>query len=331
MDPAAPLRCRRGERLELKLRDLPAVIKRIDARPPGARPLQTTPTMPLITHPLPSVQAYIDALSGAGLPVLRHTVRALDALREGSHQPGARELAAVVLTDPLMTLRLLTYLEAHRRASQTHDITTIERALMMLGIEPFFAAFASLPTVEDTLAAHPKALVVVIKLIARARHAAEFARDFAVMRRDHDVQEITVATLLREATEIVCSIHAPTLTLAAIERQLAELGRPAAEAQRAVFGVTAAELQHALVVAWRLPALLTDLLEGGDTDDPRVRTVRLAARFARHQARGWTNPALEADVIELEGLLHHPREMLLQRLGMPAEVRAALLPSPTGA
>lgn len=285
--------------------------------------------MPLITHPLPSVQAYIDAFSGAELPVLRHTTRALDALREGGQQPGARQLATVVLADPLMTLRLLTYLEAHRRASQTHDITTIERALMMLGVEPFFAAFAALPTVEDTLAAHPKALVVVIKLIARARRAAEFARDFAVMRRDHDVQEIIVATLLREATEIVCSIHAPTLTLAAIERQLAERGRPAAAAQRAVFGVTAAELQHALVLAWRLPELLTDLLERGDADNPRVRTVRLAARFASNQARGWTNPALEADVIELEGFLHHPREMLLQRLGMPAEVRARLLPSPT--
>jgi hypothetical protein len=96
-----------------------------------------------------------------------------------------------------------------------------------------------------------------------------------------------------------------------------------------VFGVTAAELQHALVVAWRLPALLTDLLDSSDADDPRVRTVRLAARFARHQARGWTSPALEADVVELEGLVHHPREMLLQRLGMPAEVRAALLPDPT--
>jgi HD-like signal output (HDOD) protein len=285
--------------------------------------------MPLITQALPSVQAYIDAFSGVELPVLRHTVRALDALRTGEQPPSARALAAVVLADPLMTLRLLTYLEAHRRASQTHDITTIERALMMLGVDPFFTAFSGLSTVEDTLAAHPKALVVVIKLIARARHAADFARDFAVMRRDHDVQEITVATLLREATEIVCSIHAPALTLEAIARQIAERGRPAAESQRAVFGVTAAELQHALVVAWRLPALLTDLLDSSDADDPRVRTVRLAARFARHQARGWTSPALEADVVELEGLVHHPREMLLQRLGMPAEVRAALLPDPT--
>lgn len=282
--------------------------------------------MPLLTHALPSVQAYIDAFSGAELPVLRHTLRALDALREGERQPGARELAAVVLADPLMTLRLLTYLEAHRRASQTHDITTIERALMMLGVEPFFAAFAGLPTVEDTLAAHPKALVVVIKLIARARRAAEFARDFAVLRRDNDVQEITVATLLREATEIVCSIHAPTLTLEAIERQFAAPDRPAAEAQRAVFGVTAAELQHALVVAWRLPELLAGLLESGNADNPRVRTIRLAACFARHQARRWTNPALADDLTELEALLHHPRETLLQRLGVPADVRARLLP-----
>ncbi|HNB47245.1 MAG TPA: hypothetical protein PLL72_23940, partial [Burkholderiaceae bacterium] len=56
------------------------------------------------------------------------------------------------------------------------------------------------------------------------------------------------------------------------------------------------------------------------------RTITLAARFARHQARGWTSPTLADDLAELEALLHQPRESLLQRLGVPAELRARLLP-----
>lgn len=282
--------------------------------------------MPLLPSPLPSSAAYIDAFNRAGLPVLRHTARAFEELRGAEHPPGAREIAAVVLADPLMTLRLLTHLESNRRASQNHDITTIERAVLMLGVEPFFTAFSALPTVEDTLAAHPKALVVVLKLIARARRAATLAREFATMRRDHEVQEITVATLLREATEIVCAIHAPTLTLEAIARRQADPARPAAEVQREVFGVSAAELQHALIAAWRLPGLLAGLLDSDHADNPRVRTITLATRFARHQARGWTSPALQDDLAELEALLHQPRESLLQRLGVPADLRAGLLP-----
>lgn len=285
-----------------------------------------TANMPLLPSPLPSSAAYIDAFTRAGLPVLRHTVRAFEELRSADPAPGAREIAAVVLADPLMTLRLLTHLEANRRASQNHDITTIERAVLMLGVEPFFATFSDLPTVEDTLAAHPKALVVALKLIARARRAAALAREFATLRRDHEVQEITVATLLREATEIVCAIHAPTLTLEAIARRQAEPARSAAEVQREVFGISAAELQNALIDAWRLPELLAGLLDSGHADNPRVRTITLAARFARHQARGWTSPTLADDLAELEALLHQPRESLLQRLGVPAELRARLLP-----
>jgi len=282
--------------------------------------------MPLLALPLPSSEAYIDAFSRAELPVLRHTVRAFEELRSAEHAPGAREIAAVVLADPLMTLRLLTHLESNRRASQNHDITTIERAVLMLGVEPFFTAFSGLATVEDTLAAYPKALVVVLKLIARARRAAMFAREFATMRRDHDVQEITVATLLHETTEIVCAIHAPTLTLDAIGRRRTEPARPAAAVQREVFGVSAAELQHALISAWRLPGLLAGLLDSSHADNPRVRTITLATRFARHQARGWSSPALASDLTELEELLHQPRETLLQRLGVPAEIRVHLLP-----
>ena len=133
--------------------------------------------MSLLQHPLPSVQAYVQAFSDAPLPVLRHTVRAFNALRESGENVGARHLSAVVIADPLMTMRLLTHLERHRRQSQNHDITTIERAIMMMGVEPFFTAFADLPTVEDALAAHPRALIGVLKVIARARRAADYARE----------------------------------------------------------------------------------------------------------------------------------------------------------
>lgn len=283
--------------------------------------------MPLLEHPLPSVQAYVEAFSNADLPVLRHTVRAFAALRESGENVGARHLAGIVLADPLMTMRLLTHLERHRRQSQNHDITTIERAVMMMGVEPFFAAFSDLPTVEDALGAQPRALIGVLKVIARARRAADYARDFAVIRRDLDVQEIVVATLLHEATEIMCWIHAPMLTLQISENQQQHRGLRSAAAQRAVFGVSAAELQLALIRAWHLPELLVSLLDDRQQDNPRVRTIQLAADFARHLGNGWGDAALPDDIAALEALLHLAREPLLHRLGVPEEMRARFLPA----
>jgi len=125
--------------------------------------------MSQLVSPLPTVGDYVAYFSHQPLPVLRRTVRELDALRADMDRVGGRQIAAVVLSDPLMTMRLLTYLETHRRQSQNHDITTIERAVMMLGVEPFFRLFDQLPTVEEALKASPQALVKVLRVIARAR------------------------------------------------------------------------------------------------------------------------------------------------------------------
>jgi len=282
--------------------------------------------MSQLLAPLPSVDAYVAHFSQQPLPVLRHTVRELDALRANSEHIGARQIAAIVLSDPLMTMRLLTHLETHRRQSQNHDITTIERAVMMIGVEPFFHLFDTLPTVEDALKAHPRALVGVLKLISRARRVAELAREFAVMRHDLNVQEITVAALLHDATDIVCWVHASDLTEKVHALQTADRHLRTKDAQRQIFGVTAGEIQLGLIRAWRLPELLVQMLDESQQDDPRVRTVALAARLARHIARGWDDPGLPDDIDELEALLRIPRETLLNRLGMPEEARNRLIP-----
>lgn len=284
--------------------------------------------MSQLVSPLPTVDDYVAHFSHEPLPVLRRTVRELDALRADMDRVGGRQIAAVVLSDPLMTMRVLTHLETHRRQSQNHDITTIERAVMMLGVDPFFRLFDQLPTVEDALKASPQALLKVLRVIARARRAADLAREFAIARHDLDVQEITVAAALHEATEIVCWIFAPTLTERVYTLQLADRTLRSGDAQRQVFGVTAAEIQLELIRAWRLPALLVQLLDPSLKDDPRVRTVMLATRTARHLARGWDDAGLPDDLADLEALLRVPRESLLARLGAPEEARARLLTPP---
>ncbi|MCV2218909.1 MULTISPECIES: HDOD domain-containing protein [unclassified Thauera] len=275
--------------------------------------------MSTLHSPLPSVGAYVAYFTQRPLPVLRRTARELEALHREPEHAESRQLASIVQADPLMTMRLLTHLETHRRQSQNHDITTIERAVMMIGVEPFLRLFDALPTVEDALEEDPRALVGVLRVIARARRIAGLAREFAIMRHDLDVQEITVAASLHEATEIVCWIHAPALTEQVYALQTADRHLRSADAQRRVFGITANELQLGLVRAWRLPALLAQLLDDSQQNDPRVRTVSLAARLARHLAHGWDDPGLPDDLAELGTLLRIPRETLLRRLGAPEE------------
>lgn len=285
--------------------------------------------MAFLDAPLDSVDGYVRFLSAQDMPVLRQTVRELGALREAQDSVGGKRIAAVVLADPLMTAKLLATLQAMRTPMQNRDITTIDRAIMMMGVAPFFDTFSAMPTVEDVLAGRRDALVGVLKVIGRARKATHYARDWAILRRDLDVDEITVAALLLEAVEILCWTFAPTLTLRVHALQRANRWLRSVEAQRAVFGFTAQEIQVALVRAWKLPDLLVALMDESAAANPRVRNVLLAADFARHVADGWSNDALPDDIAEIEKLVHLPREALLPRLGVPGQELYRFFPPAT--
>lgn len=271
----------------------------------------------MIEQALSSLDAYVAYFNQHELPVLKKTQRALAELRAREDTVSGKEIAHLVLQDPLMTLKVLAYIEAHRGRRQNHDITTIGHAIMMLGITPFFREFDALPTVEERLKAHPQALLGVVKVIARARRAAQWARDWAALRHDMDVDEITVATLLHDCAEVLCWVFAPKPSLQLRSILLANPGMRSAEVQAQVFGVTAHDLQLALARHWKLPELLVTLMGDTESDNPRVRTVRLALGLARHAQHGWDDPALPDDYAELEQLLRLSRENVLLRIGAP--------------
>jgi HD-like signal output (HDOD) protein len=283
--------------------------------------------MSVLTQPLSSVNAYVEYFTRQPLPVLRHTTNELATLREDIENVTQKDIAAVVLTDPLMTLRLLGWLEAHRRDAQNHDIATVSSALVMMGVEPFFKVFQDLTTVEEVLADKPQALLGLLKVIRMARKAAHYAHDWAVVRHDFDVDEITIAALLRQVTDLVCWINAPDLTQQVYAMQRADRNLRSTIAQREVFGTTAHELQLALIQNWHLPELLVHLLDESQADHPRVRTITLAADFARHVSAGWENAALPDDIATLSALLRIPPEALMRRIDAPEEYWPRLLPA----
>lgn len=266
-----------------------------------------------------TLEGWVAYMGDKPLPVLARTTRELAQLREAENTVSARTIAQVILHDPLMTLRVLAFIEARRGRSQHTDITTIERALMMIGITPFFTHFESLPTLEDHLHGHPQALLGVMRVIARARKASAWAREWALIRHDIDVDEITVATLLHDVAEILCWVFAPQLSLKLRDILRANPTMRTAAAQRAVFNVTSHDLQLALARAWKLPALLVELMGGAANPSPRVRNVQYAINLARHSAKGWDDPALPDDFKDIEELLHISHETLLGRLGLPMD------------
>jgi HD-like signal output (HDOD) protein len=274
--------------------------------------------MIILDKPYDGMDGWVAFFSQVQPPILRRTMQALEGLRANAEHINGRVLSSIILQDPMMTLRVLAFLESHRRNRQNADITTIERALMMIGVDPFFREFTFLPLVEDSLKSYPQALLGLLKVIARVRRASQWAREWAVVRHDLDVDEITVATLLHDIAEILMWCFAPQLALEARDLQLKDRSLRSAVVQQEVFHAQLHPLQLALGKAWHLPQLLITLMDRSNASHPRVRNVTLAVDLARHAANGWNDPALPDDFKAVEELLHISHEALMHKLGRDA-------------
>ncbi len=276
-------------------------------------------------RPLPDVAAWLAVFAQSDLPVLRHSVAEIERLRANEENTNGRVLAGVILHDPLLSLRVLAYIEEHRRKRQTTDITTIDRAIMMIGIVPFFRTFTDLPVAESRLAEYPQALLGLLKAIGRARRAAHWAREWAILRRDMDVDEITLATLLHDVAELMMWLYAPKMALQFRDLQLSHPNRRSALIQEEVYGIPLNTLKLALAEAWRLPALVVQLLDDRQAENPRVRNVKLAVDLARHAAKGWKDPALPDDFKGIRDFLHVNQDSLLRHLNVSDEEAQIIL------
>jgi HD-like signal output (HDOD) protein len=279
----------------------------------------------VLERPLPNLDAWVRYLSQADIPVLKRTARELALLRENEENVSGRQVAAAILRDPLMALRVLAYIESHRGPAQTTDITTIDRAVMMMGITPFFKAFEALPLLEETLKSCPQALIGILRVVGRARNASLLARDWAIARHDLDVDEVTVAALLHDAAETLLWCFAPSLVIQVRALQDEERGLRSTAAQQTVLGIRVIDLQLALARDWRLPELLLSLMDDEHAANPRVRNVACAVSLARHSANGWDDPAIPDDLAAAADLLGISRDALMSRI---ARVLGTPIPLP---
>lgn len=271
----------------------------------------------MLDHPLPDIDAWVLLFGESSLPVLRVTRRRLEEMRADLDRVDARELARLILQDPIMTVRVLAYIQPLRGRSLQRDITTIASAVMMAGIEPFFRRFGELTTIEEQLRGQdPHALLGVLQIIRRAQRAADYAQDWAIWRHDINMEEVRIAALLHDLAEILVWCFAPALGLQIQAQQKARPTMRSADAQRKTLGFTFLDIQRELCRVWHLPDLLQTLIDDNNTDQPRVKNVSLAVRLARHSAHDWEDPALPDDYTDIGELLHITPEAVRQHLGL---------------
>ena len=271
--------------------------------------------LPLITQAPRDLAGWAALFEHASLPVLGETLESLRELAANEEAVDARLIADAVVNDPLMTIKLLAHVAQLRRGREGSDTETVTEALVMLGVPPFFRAFQDEAEAEALLASQPPALQGFQRVLRRSRRAARFAMGFAVHRMDHDAAVIHEAALLHDFTELLLWHRAPALALAIERRQQADPTLRSAAVQRELLNIELDALEHALMLKWRLPALLVQITdEHAQHLTHQMRNVQLAIRVARHSALDWDNAALPDDVHDVAQLLNLSENAALRLL-----------------
>ena len=238
------------------------------------------------------------------IPVLHRTASDLATLREQEPSPSPRNVARIIRRDPLMTVKLLRHLQKHKHKRQQQEIVQVEQALIMLGVENALDQVNAKPLVQHLLRQHPATLVNLLQRIHWAHIASNYALEWAIRLYDTHFEEIRIAALLHDITEMLlhCFVPNKMLEIDTLQRQDSTLR--SANIQKTVLGFTIHSLQAALIEAWELPELLIMLMDKKHITHPRIRNVALAIDLARHSSHGWDNAALPDDYAAIGELLH---------------------------
>jgi len=276
--------------------------------------MSLSPVASLNTVERQPIERWIEVISAAQLPVLGQTLRQITSLRSDEENVRPRDISQLVLHDPLMALRVLRFLKSRHQDRMQSEITTVEHAVMMMGVSPFFRTFTNLRSLDTELASKRVAWQGLIAVVGRARHAALHAREWALLRHDVESDEVVIATLLHDMAEMLLWYFAPSLAEEIEARLAADATQRSVDVQRAVLGFGLNELQLALAAAWDLPPLITSLMDDYRAERPRARNVLLAVNLTRHSGHGWEDAALRDDIDAIRRLIARPSLEVRQRI-----------------
>ncbi|MDH5444617.1 MAG: HDOD domain-containing protein [Gammaproteobacteria bacterium] len=254
-----------------------------------------------------SIEDWIKQFGDIPIPVMQHTIDKLTKLC--AQDVPVQDLVELIETDPGLTVQLIRTCSTSMHGSLRTEVTSVQQALMIIGIEKLKTLPTTIPTIEKKLSGAAKEHL--LKIFSVAYHAARQSTVWANMRRDMVPDEVTAATLLHFIGAMLMSIHAPEL-LDDIRDMRDREHIATEEAQYIVLGFTIDELSLEIAQRWNLPSLLLETLRAENARHPRAYTIMLAVQLARHSAWNWYTPKMQKLYEDSSEWLDQPKSIIIR-------------------
>lgn len=231
------------------------------------------------------VQRFIRQLSEEKMPVFSNTVTEVTNV-VSSHDTSAVDVARVILRDAALTGRLLKMANSIHYNRQGQQISTVSRAVMVLGFEQVKALALTLVLIDSL--ADGKQRQKLIEEMAQSFHAAIQAQEIGQKLKLPLAEDIFIAALLSRLGNMAFWAFADDQAEQILELlKQTETSEEAAELE--ILGFTLQTLTRGLSEAWSLGDMLINSLNPRN-HEASVEIIRVANRLAIVSRQGWEDP-----------------------------------------
>jgi HD-like signal output (HDOD) protein len=234
-----------------------------------------------------------------GLPSLGHTLGELTRLLEGDND-ALHDLADVILADVSLTQRLLRVANTVPYRSGPQVVTTVTRAIVLLGFDHVRTLAMSLVLLEGLLGSQKERLRGEFH---QALLAGCLARELLPKAEG---EEAGIAAMFRNVGRLLAAVYAPEQyneVRACMQRERAAEGTAA----RRVLGRSFDEITEAMLREWHLPDRLVAHVQALphriDAPHAAAERVKIAAHFADALAAVVADPQFERAAPGLDEVL----------------------------
>ena len=261
-------------------------------------------------HHHQEVGDWVQQLSKKDMPVFSGTVTEVtDSVN--SESSSAADVAQTILKDASLTGRLLKMANSLHYNPGRYTITTVTRAVMVLGFDQVRALALSLILIDtlDNDANRQK----MAEEMAQAFHAAVQAEDFARLTKVEVPEDVFVATLLSRLGNMAFWAFSGEQG-SQLQNIIQQGVMTVSQAEKAVLGFTLNDLSKALSKAWSLGDLLDKSFDSYQIDDPIVGLVHMGQDLAEATKNGWDEVQARDAITQISKKLNISHKAIKERV-----------------
>lgn len=248
-----------------------------------------------------SLDEWVELLRVEEMPIFSSTAQNL-YLSLDDRSKGAMDLAGIILQDPNLTAKVLKIGNSTYYNPSRHKISTVSRAIMMLGVQNIRELTLVCSFVESVLSSRNRQRAN--QEIARAIHSAVQARELAVSLHDPLPEEVFIAALLHNIGRI-CFWCASGSAIEQVHRQLSRVPGETDAAIKKLMGFSLQDLSKKLCKVWHLSGLVAEAIQQPKSADNRIRNVLLGETISNALQAGWQSAEMIECLRQLQQLTNH--------------------------